>query len=116
MIELPTILGVHRDGDDCTVTVLIRRDLAFLVGHFPGHPVVPGAVQVGWALTLAAQYLGTPAACRDMEALKFQRLLLPGQQVTLSLRFDHARNKLHFSWLDGATAYSSGRLVLEQPA
>lgn len=116
MTDLPTVLDLNGDGDECVVTLLMSADLACLVGHFPGHPVVPGAMQVGWALALAAMYLGTPDACREMEALKFRHLLQPGQRVTLTLRHDRARNKLHFVWRAGDVVYSSGRLLLETSA
>lgn len=116
MIELPTVLEVRGTGDERAIQLWIGADLACLAGHFPGHPVVSGAMQVGWALALAAAHLGTPDACREMEALKFQHLLQPEQPVTLTLHHDRARNKLHFAWRAGDTAYSSGRLLLEPSA
>lgn len=112
----PTILHETRESDSCTLQLQVPPDLACFPGHFPGAPVVPGVVQVGWALTLAAARLGSGAHCREMEALKFQRLLQPGERVTLTLRLDRARGKLHFSYHEGDTAYSSGRLVLELAA
>ncbi|HEX7731650.1 MAG TPA: acyl-CoA synthetase [Rhodanobacter sp.] len=112
----PVILDERRDGDECTLRLRIPDDLAYFPGHFPQAPVLPGAVQVAWALQLAASRLGTAPQCREMEALKFQRLLRPGDHVTLTLRHDRARGKLHFAYREGETAYSSGRLVLEPRA
>ena len=112
----PAILREQRDGDACTLQLQVPRDLGYFPGHFPQAPVLPGAVQVGWALQLAAPRLGTPPACREMEALKFQRLLRPGDRVALTLRLDRARGKLHFAYRLGEIACSSGRLVLEPPA
>ena len=109
----PAILGEQRDGDACTLRLHLPGDLAYFPGHFPQAPVLPGAAQVAWALQLAAARLNTSPRCRTMEALKFQRLLQPGDTVTLALRHDRARGKLHFAYRDGDAAYSSGRLVLE---
>ena len=83
-------------------------------GHFRKAPVLPGVIQAGWALALAVPRLGTATVCREMEALKFQRLLRPGDQLELSLRYEDEpgaeRGKLHFAYhLDGAHC-SSGRL------
>ncbi len=112
----PVILGEQRDGDACTLQLSIPADLAYFPGHFPQAPVLPGVAQVEWALRLAAKRLGTSPRCREMEALKFQRLLQPGNRVTLALRFDRPRGKLHFAYRDGDAVYSSGRLVLEPGA
>lgn len=95
-----------------TLELRIPTDIAYFAGHFPSAPVLPGVVQIAWALELAASRLGTPRACRTMEALKFQHVLRPGERVDLTLRWDAARGKLHFAYRLGEHAYSSGRLVL----
>lgn len=105
------------------LTLPLPFDLIQFDDHFQHTPVLPGVLQAGWALALAAPRLGTSPRCREMEALKFQRLLRPGDRLELSLRFepdaDHAApaqshatvpGKLHFAYrLDGAHC-SSGRL------
>lgn len=112
----PVVLCAQCDGDECALQLTVPADLDYFPGHFPQAPVLPGAVQVGWALQLAASHLGTPPRCREIEALKFQRVLQPGDAVTLSLRLDRARGKLHFAYREGHITYSSGRLVLEASA
>jgi hypothetical protein len=100
---------------DCALPL----ELVHFDDHFQQAPVLPGVLQVGWALALAAPRLGTSVHCREMEALKFQRLLRPGDRIELGLRFeadadDAGRGKLHFSYhLDGAHC-SSGRLRVER--
>jgi 3-hydroxyacyl-[acyl-carrier-protein] dehydratase len=106
------ILVAESDADDTRVIELrVPLDLAHFPGHFAAAPVVPGAVQIAWALDLAASRLGTSVRCRNMEALKFQQLLRPGAPVTLTLRADHPRGKLYFAYRDGDANYSSGRLL-----
>jgi predicted hotdog family 3-hydroxylacyl-ACP dehydratase len=72
-------------------------------------------VQVGWALQLAAACLGIAPHCREMETLKFQRILQPGDRVTLTLCHDRAHGKLRYAYRQGDTPHSSGRLVLDPP-
>lgn len=105
------LLGEQCDGEVWQLQLQLPADLVYFDGHFPPAPVLPGAVQIAWALQLAAPRLGTSTSCRELEALKFQQLLQPGDRVTLSLRLD-ARGKLHFSYRRGDIAYSSGRLLL----
>lgn len=109
----PVVLTEQREGGECTLRLSIPADLDFFPGHFPQALVLPGVAQVAWALRLAASRLGTSPRCHEMEALKFQHLLQPGDTVTLVLRHDRARGKLHFAYREGDVAYSSGRLVLE---
>jgi predicted hotdog family 3-hydroxylacyl-ACP dehydratase len=108
----PVIVEEQREGGTCTLQLLVPADLDYFPGHFPQAPVLPGAAQIGWALQLAASRLDTTPHCREMEALKFQRILRPGDCVTLTLCRDDARGKLRFAYHDGETPHSSGRLVL----
>jgi len=97
-----------------TLVLQLPPELIHFDGHFPQAPVLPGVLQVGWALALAAPRLGTSMHCREMESLKFQQLLRPCDEVELTLRLDAVRGKLHFAYhLAGAHA-SSGRLCVEQ--
>lgn len=101
----------HEDDGVWTLSLRVPIDLVYFPGHFPQAPVLPGAVQVAWALSLASTRLGTPLRCSAMEALKFQQLMRPGDRADLTLRHDAARHKLHFAYRDGDKAYSSGRLA-----
>lgn len=100
----------QRDGV-WTLALHVPLDLVYFPGHFPHAPVLPGAVQIAWALAFATTRLGTPARCHAMEALKFQQLLRPGDRADLTLHHDTTRNKLHFAYRHGDKAYSSGRLA-----
>lgn len=100
------------------LTLRLPLDLVHFDDHFRHAPVLAGVVQVNFALALAAPRLGTSQHCREMEALKFQRLLRPGDQLELSLRYEDEpgdeRGKLYFAYhLDGAHC-SSGRLRVAQ--
>lgn len=107
----PVLLGERQHEGVCTLSLYIPPGLIYFPGHFPQAPVLPGAVQIAWALAFAAQRFGTPARCREMEALKFQRLLRPDDRVELTLRHDTARHTLHFAYRRGEQACSSGRLT-----
>jgi 3-hydroxymyristoyl/3-hydroxydecanoyl-(acyl carrier protein) dehydratase len=101
----------HEHGGIWTLSLRVPLDLIYFPGHFPQAPVLPGAVQIAWALSFASMRLGTPLRCHTMEALKFQQLMRPGDHADLTLRHDWVRHKLHFAYRDGDKAYSSGRLA-----
>jgi 3-hydroxymyristoyl/3-hydroxydecanoyl-(acyl carrier protein) dehydratase len=105
----------EREQDGVWTLVLpLPPELIHFDGHFPRAPVLPGVLQVGWTLALAAPRLGTSMHCREMESLKFQLLLRPCDEIELTLRLDAARGKLHFAYYLAGAHASSGRLCVEQ--
>lgn len=114
--ELPTdpvVLGEHRDDEGVVIDLELPLDLACFAEHFPEAPVLPGVLQVGWALSLAAPRLGTSTTCRGMDALKFQRLLRPGDRAQLVLRHDSERGRLQFAYRMDGEPVSSAHLRLD---
>lgn len=98
-------------ADERRYRLEIPCDLAYFAGHFPTAPVVPGVAQIGWALSLAQRDLLPDLRFAGMEALKFQRLLRPGDVAELALRWDGAKRKLYFSYTLDASPCSSGRVL-----
>ena len=109
----PEVLSQHEMDGEWLLQLAVPPDLAYFSGHFPVTPVLPGVVQVDWALELGRQRLELPEKFAGMEVLKFQQLVRPGDQLELSLRFDRERSKLHFAFRNTKAACSSGRIVLE---
>ncbi len=106
------IVVEHRVGDgSAEIALIVPRDLHFVRGHFPGAPVVPGVVQIKWAISLAQQYLGIGHDFAAMENVKFQRAMTPESRVTLTLEYVAAAHTLRFSFASVDGRYSSGRLA-----
>lgn len=108
-----TVLDERRDGNAHVLELELPLDLACFAEHFPDAPVLPGVVQVAWAVDFAASRLGTPKNCRAIDGMKFQRLLRPGDRVRLTLRHDVERGRLHFAYQSGDAPVSSAHLRLE---
>lgn len=111
--QAPDILGQQLIGEELQLQLEVPLDLAHFSGHFPGTPILPGVVQVNWAISLGRQLLDVPARFAGMEVLKFQQLVRPGDRITLTLRFDATRGKLYFAYKNADAACSSGRILLE---
>lgn len=109
----PEVLEQLEADGEWSLQLAIPPDLACFSGHFPLAPVLPGVVQVDWALALGQQLLDLPGRFAGMEVLKFQQLVRPGDQVQLHLRFDTERGKLYFAYRNDTAACSSGRILLE---
>ncbi|PYD16507.1 AMP-binding protein [Pseudomonas syringae pv. pisi] len=110
----PEVLEQQNIEGELHLQLSVPPDLAFFSGHFPKAPILPGVVQVDWAISLGQRLLDLPCGFAGMEVLKFQQLVRPGDRLTLTLRFDAARSKLHFAFRNADNApCSSGRILLE---
>jgi len=68
--------------------------------------------QIHMVMLLARRFWSLPEGFSAIEMLKFQQPLRPGQRVTLELRWEAARRRLHFHFLLAGAPASSGRLQL----
>jgi hypothetical protein len=101
----PGAAGERRYG------VEIPVDLQYFSGHFASMPVVPGVVQITWAMDIARQELKADLAFGGIEVLKFHKLLRPGDRAELSLFWNEQSRKLYFSFLLAGEPCSSGRIL-----
>jgi acyl-CoA synthetase (AMP-forming)/AMP-acid ligase II/3-hydroxymyristoyl/3-hydroxydecanoyl-(acyl carrier protein) dehydratase len=90
--------------------------LVHFAGHFPGLPILPGVVQVDWAVRLAADHLPAVRAVASIDRLKFMAPVSPGAVLKLTLAHDAARRRVQFTYrLDGREC-ASGVIVYREPA
>lgn len=114
--QLPAVTKVEARDTAVTLDLELDEGLAVFDGHFPDAPILAGVAQVDWAARLARAHLDVPLTFRKLEALKFQRLIQPGDPVRLELKWDAAKAKLHFAYRTGAGECSSGRIAFDEVA
>ena len=110
--KAPEVLEQVETSGEWSLQLSVPPDLAYFSGHFPKAPVLPGVVQVEWALNLGRQLLNLTGPFAGMEVLKFQQLVRPGDEIQLHLRFDPERGKLYFAYRNDTATCSSGRILL----
>jgi acyl-coenzyme A synthetase/AMP-(fatty) acid ligase/3-hydroxymyristoyl/3-hydroxydecanoyl-(acyl carrier protein) dehydratase len=110
--KAPEVLSQVETEGEWSLQLSVPPDLAYFSGHFPKAPVLPGVVQVEWALNLGRQLLNLTGPFAGMEVLKFQQLVRPGDEIQLHLRFDPERRKLYFAYRNDTATCSSGRILL----
>ena len=111
--QAPEVLEQAREDNQLQLRLAVPLDLPCFTGHFPQTPVLPGVVQLDWAIALAAPLLAANLRFAGMEVLKFQQLVRPGDALQLDLRFEPERGKLYFSYSRAGQACASGRILLE---
>ncbi|MCL1075757.1 3-hydroxyacyl-ACP dehydratase FabZ family protein [Shewanella dokdonensis] len=108
---LPPVLAHYFEGDEAHWQLQVPVDYPAFAGHFPGYPVLPGVVQLDWAIRFGCQQFGYQTAVAQLEVLKFQQLIQPGMQVLLSIQHLAEKRKLQFSFSAGEQRFASGRIA-----
>jgi len=103
------------DGPGTVFTLDLGPELPVWQGHFPGDPVLPGVVQVDWAIRLGTAAFGPLGRFAGLDQVKFLAPIRPGGELELRLALDPARSRLDFQYWRGAVRHGSGQ-VRFQPA
>ena len=72
--------------DGSSFTVRFNPSHPIFAGHFPGHPIVPGACLVQIAEDLSARIMERPVRFTAVKNLKFRQALTPDAEVTVTLQ------------------------------
>jgi len=111
VILLPRIDALERAPDQLILQFVVPADTDYFDGHFPGCPLLPGVVQVGWAIELARVHIPYSGRFRALANVKFKRVIQPDAAVTLRLAADRSRHEMSFEFGISGESCSSGRVL-----
>jgi 3-hydroxymyristoyl/3-hydroxydecanoyl-(acyl carrier protein) dehydratase len=110
--DRPEVLEEFRGRSSLERLCLVPRDLSCFPGHFPDLPVVPGVLQLDWAMELVAELLDATPRIEAIESLKLLAPLEPGGRFRIRVRVTpEARVDLKI-WSEGAE-HARGRVRLD---
>ncbi len=112
----PVLIDVKVAQGHVDAELLVTPDLAGFSGHFPDFPILPGVVQLDWAVHYAQEYLHLAEPVLRVERLKFTCPISPNTALRLSLVYDEGKASVDFRFyrvLDGMREllFSQGRLI-----
>ncbi|MEI6895104.1 MAG: thioester dehydrase [Colwellia sp.] len=107
----PSINTVVQQHDSVLLGLTINADLKCFKGHFDDVSVVPGVVQLEWAIVFSREYLAMQGDVLDVSVLKFQKLLLPSMEIQLEI-IKKSPEKFTFKYFRGDDKFSSARVEL----
>ena len=111
-VRLPDVLEQQVAHDAILLRCRVPEQLCYFDGHFIDQPIVPGVVQMQWAMYYAGQHFGVVTDAREMQAIKFHNVMFPNDEFDLNLSHDREAHRVTFCLSRGEKAYSSGRVVL----
>ena len=107
--RFPRVLSQLEDLTTLRLLLDVDADLEWFRGHFPGNPVLPGVVQLHWAIGLAQSCFGYPDSPQEILRLKFKSIITPPKVVELALARPRP-GEVQFDFSGPGQAYSQGRL------
>ncbi len=102
---------IEQSDSRVELSLTIPENLYYFQGHFPQAPILPGVAQLDWVMNYLVQYFGTDSEkLISVDALKFQHIVRPGYQITLTLE-QVKPNKFAFSYFSSHGQHASGKVV-----
>lgn len=111
-VTLPRVTATRTTATGVELDLEPTADLLWFDGHFPGRPILPGVVQIDWALHYARLHLGLTLPAARKFQVKFRAVIEPEDRLTLVLTHDAARGRLGFAYRRGVAICSSGQVAL----
>ena len=112
-MKFPNILSRVEDGDTRRFELDISEQLVWFQGHFPGYPILPGVVQLRWAVELSQKNYDLRSGPREIMRLKFKSIIVPPIVVELTLK-QLGPAETQFGYTGNGQEYSQGRLIFAE--
>lgn len=109
----PAVLAVRSGELRVALGLAVPPDLVYCRGHFPRQAILPGVVQIHWAIVFGRQYLPLRPSSLTVLQVKFRRPIRPGERLTLDLRYAPERNRLSFDYRERGEICSTGHVLFE---
>lgn len=107
---IPAHEVLEQSEERLVIAMELQPDMPYFAGHFDELPVLAGVVQIGWAVDLAQRHFGKTFLHRGLHSVKFQQLVRPPVQLTLTLQWLPERELLKFTYSNKRGRCSSGAI------
>jgi 3-hydroxymyristoyl/3-hydroxydecanoyl-(acyl carrier protein) dehydratase len=110
---LPQIGSIERLERGVRLQLHLPAELTYFEGHFPDCALLPGVVQIGWAIELGRTHVPFAGTFRALSAVKFTRVIQPNSIALLELQFASEKRQLTFAYEVDRFVCSSGTVLFD---
>lgn len=97
MILPENYLVEKTSSTEAKIIFTLQESLFYLKGHFKAQPILPGVIQLGWAIHFAKE-LFKISTKNDMPQVKFTQPIMPNDKIELSLKLNRELNNFTFEY------------------
>ena len=111
-MDLPAVIESSSSAESVELILQIDSTLEAFAGHFDSIGIIPGVVQIQWAIEFARLYVNEKitADITEIKKLKFQQVIQADKQVKLTLEVKDG--SLTFTFKSANHKHSSGKILL----
>ena len=109
MTTLPIIKDCKKSDNSVNLLLHFSKNAEYFQGHFPQMAVLPGFVQVHFALTFAKEYLAVDQVILAIKKLRFTKIISPNSDINLTIEIISLK-KITFKYFTKETNHSSGEI------
>jgi 3-hydroxymyristoyl/3-hydroxydecanoyl-(acyl carrier protein) dehydratase len=113
VIVLPQIGSTERVERGVRLQLQIPAELTYFEGHFPDCALLPGVVQIGWAIELGRTHVPFAGTFRALSAVKFTRVIQPDTTAWLAMEYAREKRQLTFAYEVAEYVCSSGSILFD---
>ena len=83
------ILKSSKSKNGFVTTIKLNSNHIVYTGHFPGHPVTPGVIQMQIVHELLENHLNRKLKLKNMSQCKFLKILNPNETTELDIHIEY---------------------------
>ncbi len=103
----PQVLWSNQEEYSCSYVLHVANNNSWFEGHFPDQPVLPGVVQIDWALGFSECLGVNMGMFTAIPRVKFNALILPDMVLRLNLTRKSARLQFVYESMTGVHSKGS---------
>ncbi|WP_372524492.1 AMP-binding protein [Piscinibacter sp.] len=109
--DMPSVQWIECGATEARAEFSVEAGDAAFDGHFPAAAILPGVIQLDWAIRCGRDCFALAAPVAGLEVLKFQQPVLPGTKLTLALHWKPETRAMTFRITSTAGVHASGRVL-----
>ncbi len=90
----------------------VPLDLVYLKDHFDKFPLVPGVIELQWAVDKIKQFFDRKVEIKSINKLKFQKFLCPNDIFELTIKWEENKNRFIFALKTENEVCGSGIILI----